>query len=40
MEELFLTMYHAAEEQYTKRQADALLSAHPLRALWELNADS
>ena len=40
MEELFLTVYRGAEEQYYERQAKALVSANPLRALWELNADS
>ena len=40
MEELFLSVYRAAEEQYYERQAKALVSANPLRALWELNGDS
>jgi AcrR family transcriptional regulator len=40
MEELFLSVYRAAEEQYYERQAKALVSANPLRGLWELNSDS
>jgi AcrR family transcriptional regulator len=40
MEEIFLTVYRAAEDQYYERQAKALVSANPLRALWELNSDS
>jgi TetR/AcrR family transcriptional regulator len=40
MEDLYLTVYRAAEEQYYDRQAKALLSGNPVRALWELNADS
>ena len=40
MEELFLSVYRIAEEQYYERQAKALVSANPLRALWELNSDS
>jgi AcrR family transcriptional regulator len=40
MQELYLTVYRAAEEQYYERQAKALVSASPLRALWELNTDS
>ncbi len=40
MEELFLTVYRTAEEQYNERQVKALSSPNPLRALWELNADS
>jgi AcrR family transcriptional regulator len=40
MEEIFLTVYRAAEDQYYERQAKALVSPNPLRALWELNSDS
>ena len=40
MEQLFLAVYRVAEEQYYQRQAKALVSANPLRALWELNSDS
>ena len=40
MEEIFLTVYRNAEEQYYERQAKALVSAHPLRALWKLNTES
>jgi AcrR family transcriptional regulator len=40
MDELFLAVYRAAEEQYHERQAQALISSNPLRALWELNIDS
>lgn len=40
MEEVFLTVYRAAEEQYYERQAKALMSTQPLRALWKLNGDS
>jgi AcrR family transcriptional regulator len=40
MEELYLTVYRAADEQYYERQAKALVSENPLQALWELNSDS
>ena len=40
MDDLFLAVYRAAEEQYHERQAKALISDNPLRALWALNSDS
>jgi AcrR family transcriptional regulator len=40
MEEIVLTVYRTAEDQYYERQAKALVSANPLRSLWEFNSDS
>jgi AcrR family transcriptional regulator len=40
MDELYLAVYREAEQQYYERQTKALVSDNPVRALWELNADS
>ena len=39
MDDLFLALVRRGAEQNLERQAEALASTHPLRALWELSND-
>ena len=39
MDDLFLAVFRAGAEQNLERQARALSSQHPLRALWEISND-